>query len=692
MSSEAPLNPLVSRKSREAQDELCELPTIAESNSPHIRAGHPPSFAESQFDVILRRQRARRVNSGALKFTDSPSRFLNLSNDFEFAGWGTVTYTELSADDLRGGELTIQNDHGHPILGEWMASAVAANDVLGSVFYALPTLVSVAGVYSPISLFVATLTIFLWRPIFEELASALPITGANYTYLLNVSSKSFALAAAALALLDYVTTAVISAATASAYISGEVSLPFPVFVGTILLAALPVGISLCGLRESARTAFAILSLHGLTMTILCVTTLVAWMRAGNSQLHDNWISAQPGSASAVARQVFNGICIGMLGLTGFECCPDYASTVKRGKYPNVLRNIHWPAILLNAPLMLLILAVLPMPTINGGANVLSLLAEKAGGRWLRIWVVVDAVVVLSAGVLTGILSACALLERLAHDRAVPQIFAKRMPLTGSHAVAIFAFTVLCGVLYASAGANAVIISKMFTLTWLSVMALFPVSVLLLKFNRWRLPRTNRASLGVVVAALILSCVVFAGNVALDPTTVGYFAAYATALLVSFHAAHNRVRLLRWVYWAYDQTPFLHTIRFVARHADSLVAVFRRMRRHGVVVFTKSDEIHQLFRVVTYVHENEETACLKLVHFYANVDEIPSELEANAKLLDEAFPNITIDLIFVQASFTPVVVASLSHRLNIPRSLMFMTCPGTHFPMDAGEFGTRIISL
>lgn len=36
---------------------------------------------------------------------------------------------------------------------------------------------------SPISLFVATLVMFLWRPIMEELASALPISGAPYTYL-----------------------------------------------------------------------------------------------------------------------------------------------------------------------------------------------------------------------------------------------------------------------------------------------------------------------------------------------------------------------------------------------------------------------------------------------------------------------------------------------------------------------------
>lgn len=78
---------------------------------------------------------------------------------------------------------------------------------------------------------------------------------------INSSTKSVALAAGALALLDYSTTSVVSAATASEYVSGEAALPYPVYVGTILFAISPLAISLLGLRESARTAFGILALH-----------------------------------------------------------------------------------------------------------------------------------------------------------------------------------------------------------------------------------------------------------------------------------------------------------------------------------------------------------------------------------------------------------------------------------------------
>lgn len=136
----------------------------------------------------------------------------------------------------------------------------------------------------------------------------------------------------------------------------------------------------------------------------------------------------------------------------------------------------------------------------------------------------------------------------------------------------------------------------------------------------------------------------------------YFAAYATAILVFFLITHNKVRLIRWLYWGYDQTPFLHQWQWTRRRSDQLISTLSRLKRQPVCVLAKTDEvwlfiptfgarlisnaigwqIHDLFRMVTYVHKNEETSCLKLVHFYRFVDEIPSELEANAKRKTDVF--------------------------------------------------------
>ncbi|KAH8112836.1 amino acid permease-domain-containing protein [Phellopilus nigrolimitatus] len=649
----------------------------------------PPSFGKSQYDTILRRQRT----NSPLKSTNSPSRFQSLSGDFEFAGWGIVSYLELSPTDIQRGEEAVKQDKKGPVLGPWEASAVAANEVFGSVFYAFPPVVAASGVYSPISLLIATSTLFLWRPIIEELTSAFPISGANYTYLINVTSKGIALMGGALALLDYATTVVVSASTASAYISGEVKLPFPIYVGTLIIVVLPLIISLLGLRESTRTALGILSFHSATMVALTLAALVAWIRDGNDIVHENWTSGQPGSPSGILRQVFNGVCLGMIGMTGFECSPDYVSTVRPGVFPKVLRNIHLPIVGMYSLLMLLVLANIPLDVINSGGNILSVLADKVAGRWLRIWVVVDASIVLSAGVLTGILSACALCEKLARDNIAPRMFMYRLPATDAQAITITGFVALSGVLYASSGASLQIMSSVFALTWLSVMSLFPVSLLFLKFDRGRIPRTRRASLSLTLFTLMLGIAVFAGNIAIDPTTAGYFSAYAVAISALFLITNNKARILRWIYWSYDQTPLLHGWRWARRRGDILVKVMRKLRRQPMCVLAKTDEIHHLFRMISYVSTNEETSSLKLVHFYEHINEIPSEIEANAKLLDEAFPEITIDLLFVQAPITPTTVAALAAKLQIPRALMFISCPGPTFSgASVAELGTRIIAL
>jgi Amino acid permease len=98
---------------------------------------------------------------------------------------------------------------------------------------------------------------------------------------------------------------------------------------------------------------------------------------------------------------------------GFETTPTYIETIRPNAYGPVLRNILFCTLALNAPLMLFVYAVLPEHTISAETNILSILADTVAGRWLRIVVVVDCVLVLAGGVIDGICSGCALLDRLA---------------------------------------------------------------------------------------------------------------------------------------------------------------------------------------------------------------------------------------------------------------------------------------
>ncbi|KAF8654813.1 hypothetical protein AX16_003382 [Volvariella volvacea WC 439] len=690
-----------------AEDEVaedCEMPWIAiePPTTPRRRRGNiatqprdtssPPSFQEAQFDIILRRQRQRPRDGGGLKLGVVPSRFLNLTNDFEFAGWGSLQRLVLDKGDIDVGEKTLEDKKNNRVLGQFTASALAGNAVLGSVFYALPAVVAVAGVYSSISLLIASLILFLWRPIMEELASALPISGAPYTYILNVSTKSFALVGAALLLLDFSSTTVVSAATAASYLAGEVHLPFPYWVAAIFILVLFTLVSLTGIKESARLALAVLTFHICTMVALMIASAVHWGRIGNFQLRENWTQYRAHSSQGVAHQIFNGICLGMLGLTGFECVPSYVARIKEGRFRSVLRNLHLPAIGLSSTMILLVMAIIPLDTVLQGANILSVLAEESAGKWMRIWIVVDAVVVLCGGVLTGILSACELFEQLSYDRVVPQWFLKVLPLSGSPYVSVFAFMAFSGLLYATAGAQLDVVSQMFSLVWLVVMTLFPLSLLLLKFNRGRLPRGKKAPLLVVIFALLISGVVIGGNVAVDPTTAGYFSAYFLGIVFLFTVSQNKIHILRWIYWIYDQYPSLHRWGLTTTWGSGVIGAITTLKRQPVCILVKTDEINHLFRMILYVSKNEETSCIKIVHFYDHEFGIPSELEANAKILDEAFPEITVDLVLINDTFDPIRVRSLAHRLGIPTSLMFMGCPASGLPYAIADFGTRIISM
>ena len=85
--------------------------------------------------------------------------------------------------------------------------------------------------------------------------------------------------------------------------------------------------------------------------------------------------------------------------------------------------------------------------------------------------------------------------------------------------------------------------------------------------------------------------------------------------------------------------------------------------------------------------------IKLVHLYDQIQEIPSEFEANYRILDEIYPSVTVELVFVQASFNPTNIIAVARKLEVPTGLCFIQCPGESFPWTLGELqGVRIIIL
>lgn len=56
------------------------------------------------------------------------------------------------------------------------------------------------------------------------------------------------------------------------------------------------------------------------------------------------------------------------------------------------------------------------------------------------------------------------------------------------------------------------------------------------------------------------------------------------------------------------------------------------------------QISHLVAALRYIQKNESTANVKLCHVYNDKSAIPSELEANHRIVDECYPAITVDLV------------------------------------------------
>jgi hypothetical protein len=116
-----------------------------------------------------------------------------------------------------------------------------------------------------------------------------------------------------------------------------------------------------------------------------------------------------------------------------------------------------------------------------------------------------------------------------------------------------------------------------------------------------------------------------------------------------------------------------------------------------------DQISVLNEAIQYINRSEGTSIplfittqldlIKLVHFYDRIECIPSEFESNFRILDEVYPSVTIELVFVQAEFNPVNLLAVSKKLDVPLNMCFVQCPGEGFRWGLGDLGgIRIIML
>jgi len=193
-------------------------------------------------------------------------------------------------------------------------------------------------------------------------------------------------------------------------------------------------------------------------------------------------------------------------------------------------------------------------------------------------------------------------------------------------------------------------------------------------------------------AFVVALVTWAGNVALVPMALGVFCVSFLVVFVALLVISAQPAILRFVLFLLHSTsPFSR--RAITRDwRRRFVSWYKARRAARVCVWIKNDDIYIMLRALLSVQKNVPDArTVIFVHAYRSIDAIPSELHPNARLLDEAFPTITVDLAFASGSFSPPLVEATSLTLDVPCSRMCVISLDRDHPWELAEYrGVRVI--
>lgn len=586
-------------------------------------------------------------------------------------------------------------------LGELASTSICGNDISSSVLYVSALAIGFAGQYAWITLLIVALVLYTFRKIYGEVVGALPLNGGAYNALLNTTSKSMASMAACLTLLSYMATAVISANEAMHYLHHLIP-SLPIIMATIVILGIFALLTVSGITESAKVAIGIFIFHLTTMVVLVGSISLYLFNNGLDNFYANW--HRPLTFGSIGMAIFFGFAASMLGISGFESSANFVEEQKKGVFPKTLRNMWVVVSVLNPLIAFLAICILPIPEIKMNSNaLLSKIGEVSSGNWLAFIISIDAVLVLCGAVLTSFVGVAGLLERITLDRIMPNFFLKKNKKGSSYRIIILFFLLSVSVLLITKG-EVTLLAGVYTLSFLSVMALFVIGNMLLKMKRKRLPRPEKAKWTALIFALTAVLFAIVGNILIvpedpsQPRNIVVFLEYFIPTTLFLVIMLNRTNLLKFLinFIQYLFNPLRKAIensdleiplrKGVIHINKSLQKSINKIRQQEFVFFTKGDNVANLNHVMTYIRNNEHTKKIKIVTVLSEGEELVENLETDIKVLDRMYPEIDIEFVKMIDKFGPNLIQKLSAEWNIPANFMFVGSPGDKFPYRIEELG------
>ncbi len=572
-------------------------------------------------------------------------------------------------------------EHKHGGLTELPATAICGNDITSSCLYVSALATIQAGQWAWLALLIVAGVLYLYRKIYAEVVGALPLNGGAYNALLNTTSKSLASMAACLTLLSYMATAVISASEAMHY-AHNLFHGLPVIPATIVLMAVFMGLTILGIGESSKVAVGIFIFHLTTLTLLVLAAVFYVATHGLDTLYTNFAYPNPRSFTMA---IFFGFSAAMLGISGFESSANFVEEQAEGVFSKTLRNMWIAVSVFNPTMAFLALALVPIPEVAQNQEaLLAHMGQISAGRWFSIMISVDAALVLSGAVLTSFVGVTGLVRRMALDRCLPQRLLKTNRRGTPHRIIIGFFILGVSVLLITRG-QLTALAGVYTISFLAVMILFGLGNILLKVNRARLPRPERASWLALAVALPLTAAGLVGNVLIEPHYLVVFLEYFVPAVLLVAVMLGRIGILK---------ALLFVVRSIseaiggvtARFSGTIAQKIEEINSQQMVFFTRGDNIANLNEAVLYVRRNEHTNRIKIVTVVKDDKEVPAKLKEDLEFLDRTYPEVDIEFVVLKGTFGPKLIDELSEKWNIPANFMFIGSPGDHFIYGLAELG------
>ena len=588
------------------------------------------------------------------------------------------TEIEKTYQQAKSGNIT---EHKKGGMGQLPATAICGNDITSSCLYVSALAIIYSGKWAPLVLLMVAAVLYLYRDIYAEVVGALPLNGGAYNALLNTTSKFRASIAACLTILSYMATAVISASEGIHYLHTI----FPVFSvepATVGLLAFFMVLSIVGMTESAIIAIIIFIFHIATLILLLVTGLNFLAHNGISTLQLNMMTPTEGGLGLA---ILFGFSASLLGISGFESSANFVEEQAEGVFPKTLRNMWIAVSFFNPVIALLVLALIPISQVAGHQNaLLTHLGNVSGGNWLGYLISVDAALVLSGAVLTSFVGVNGLIHRMTLDRCLPQLFLKKSRRGTTHRIIIGFFLLCVSVLFITKG-DLRALAGVYTISFLSVMALFGIGNILLKTKRAKLPRPTVAPLFSVFLAVAAVIIGLIGNAVMNMHYLIMFMEYFVPAVIVVAIMLGRIAILR-AFLFLVRSLFMFLIKRMTAISQLIRSQIDTINSQQIVFFTRGDNLANLNQAMLYVQRNENTNRIKVVTVVPSEDEISPSLEKDLNFLNEAYPEIDIEFVPLVDTFTPELIQKLSEQWGIPANLMFIGSPGTHFIYGLADLG------